>query len=801
MSDRSLWTRIRDAHLVQVLLVYVGASWLVLQIVTTLREALTLPEWIAPVSVILLLIGLVIVLATAWVQAGPRRVARDPARPDVEETLPGAWELDLEELTESVKRGRLPHLTWGRALLGGVVAFSLLFGFAGLYVVIKNRGGVLPTPTEAIAGPAPAIAVLPFRVVGHERELWREGLVDALSYNLEGAGGLRKIDPRTVISAWRDQVGEDVDATETRSALAVAEAVGARYALSGSMVGSDAEVRITAELYDVRSGELEASAQVDGSPDSVLALVDRLSVEILRSGLPFSVDVHDIDLSRAHTRSLAALKAYLEGERKYRRSRPDEARADYLRALEADSTFALALYRLALIELEAGSGLADVYFERAGRLVDRLPERERQLVRAGSELSRGRVSAISTLREFTRRYPDDVEGWYLLGAASFVLGGQVLRPREEFVSALQRAIDLSPYYGLAYVELLHDALNRLDRTRVRELLDGYARIDAKNDYCIGFEIAHELNWGGQASPDRWRAVVDTVGPGPLGCTIASTMTRPQFRGAVADRLRVIAATGSSEAERISATSRLVVLALYEGKYRKAQDLLRQIPMEGSYGLHGLRMRATLNLIEPNPDTDFDWVQLLDSSELSSRFVAGALAARVGQWEGTRVEVGTLEADAAAAEAAGNSVGASELRVVARSLEGYGALQRGDSAAAISAFEQALPLMPGLGPGDLSMSVHEVLRYEMGRMLLERGDAPGAERYLSSNRLWSSPVVTASMYYLGRAYEMLGDVERAREQYGLFVEWWADADPELEPRVEDARARLERLSNGAKQETS
>ena len=53
--------------------------------------------------------------------------------------------------------------------------------------------------------------------------------------------------------------------------------------------------------------------------------------------------------------------------------------------------------------------------------------------------------------------------------------------------------------------------------------------------------------------------------------------------------------------------------------------------------------------------------------------------------------------------------------------------------------------------------------------------------------------------LARAYERLaqlydeqGDLEQAAGYYALFVELWSDADPELQPRVEAARARMEEI---------
>ena len=59
--------------------------------------------------------------------------------------------------------------------------------------------------------------------------------------------------------------------------------------------------------------------------------------------------------------------------------------------------------------------------------------------------------------------------------------------------------------------------------------------------------------------------------------------------------------------------------------------------------------------------------------------------------------------------------------------------------------------------------------------------------------------TYDPFYLARAYERLGqlheergEVEQAMEYHTRFVELWAEADPELQPRVEAARGALARL---------
>ena len=97
-----LWERLRSARVVQVLLVYLGASWAILQITETLQGLLTLPEWVGPVAVVLLLVGLVVVAATAWVQSLPQTTAAEEAG-----EVPTDWEVDAADVVASLKKGRL----------------------------------------------------------------------------------------------------------------------------------------------------------------------------------------------------------------------------------------------------------------------------------------------------------------------------------------------------------------------------------------------------------------------------------------------------------------------------------------------------------------------------------------------------------------------------------------------------------------------------------------------------------------------------------------------------------------------
>jgi tetratricopeptide (TPR) repeat protein len=72
-----------------------------------------------------------------------------------------------------------------------------------------------------------------------------------------------------------------------------------------------------------------------------------------------------------------------------------------------------------------------------------------------------------------------------------------------------------------------------------------------------------------------------------------------------------------------------------------------------------------------------------------------------------------------------------------------------------------------------------------------------ERFLGTRWAWRTADADAegladALLRLAALYEETGDPEAAARNYARFLELWQDADPELQPRVRDARARLQRI---------
>jgi tetratricopeptide (TPR) repeat protein len=770
MSNGSLWERIRKARLVQVLIGYLAASWIVLQLIDTLGGTFELPEWIGPVTLILLVVGFIIVTATAWVQSHPLT-----ERLERRDMVPSSWEVAPGEIKESLSAGKLPHLTWARALLGGVVAFSVMFGLAGLYVVIKDRGESF-APTELVASDdaVPGIAVLPFSVSGSDLDEWREGMVHMLSTNLDGAAGLRAINSRTVLARWDEEIGDDDRADEAVS-LAIARESGGRYALLGSAVAIGSSVRLTADVYDVGTGESLGYSQVEGSPDDVMALVDQLSIQVIEAIVQTGqVELPSLNLASITTSSVEALKAFLEAEALYRESDFTGATEAYERAVAADSTFALAYHRLASTygwSNYQGHPLSVQSAERAAELIDRLPARAALYVRI--DATGGTYEGVELAEDAVRKYPDDAEAWYLLGETYYHETNLSLASWEDADEAFARAVELDPQFAPYRIHRTDLAFSVYDSTLAAERVEAYGRVAQDHNYRQG-QLYLALAYGDSAS--RAEATVELGEMSDLRMRTMASSVREDARLWPMTEIMLDELKGRDQLLPLVA-GRRIDLPMAHGKLGQYLDRLER--EAGVFA--GWQQCSTWSFASwevPVPEDELARIMSPDAMDAPNAFPAYCIALYAIDKGDSRLldgALGSLEAREAAARESENTGQAEFVARLSEAVHGYSLWKQGDLEEARSLLESSLRNGSFYWPTLI------------GDLHVERGDFEEAVRYYRS--VWTEPMTRLK---LARAYEQSGESEKARAAYGYFVSAWAEADPELQPMVEDAKQAIVRL---------
>lgn len=307
MKPVELWEELKRRRVVRVAIAYAVTVFVVLQVADLTFEPLGLPDWSYRFLILVAVAGFPVAVALAW-----------------------AFDVTPEGVRTADAEGPASSKGAGRWVVGAAVLAALAVGFWHF------SGGPDPVGAEGID--AELVAVMPFRVSSNDERvtILREGVIDMLAPIFSGTP--RTVDSGAMISAWREYGGgDDVDLSEGQ-AVELARRLGAGRAVVGSVVGSADAFSVNARLLSVPDGGVIGVASVDGSSARLRETISQLAAQIL--SMEEGVEEGQVDyLSDV---PLEALEAYLEGRRYYRQTRYVASRTAFSRALDVDSTFALA---------------------------------------------------------------------------------------------------------------------------------------------------------------------------------------------------------------------------------------------------------------------------------------------------------------------------------------------------------------------------------------------------------------------------------------------------------------------------
>ncbi len=633
---------------------------------------------------------------------------------------------------------------------------------------------------------AETIAVLPFSATGTGVELMGEGMVDLLSTNLNTVGGIRAVDPRIVLAKWKKSGA--TGGADVKTALGIARAVKAQAALVGSIVATGPRMRVSADLYGPDGTSL-ARAVVDGAADSVLALVDELSRSLVREIWRSKEPVPSLRVSGLTTNSLGAMREYLVGEQFYRRAEWDSAGAAFQRAVDQDSTFALAHYRLAMaLGWKGGYGLprAKEASAAALRFSSRLPPRERRLVSIYQLFSDTRLAAVDSARSYVAAYPDDVEGWYLLGETQYHTRERTGVDPVTIETSFERVIAADSSLTPALIHPLELSLASLDSVRYTRYL-ALLRDGGSPDEYEAFRAAGAVVWQDR-EPDTLAGRLLTGHFGAVMAGFAAVHRQPEAGSAAILRrfgtLTTITGRNSPDAAKVQmAIGRGMVLASL-GRFQdvsRLADSLRAVTRDQS---EAIRLFPFLVGFAP-PTFQADYIRKVDQTPIRSPF-AGYVTAMVRLNQGDLVRGGKLIDSLLAADTAGTPP---PLRRLLRGAHGWHTVLVGDTARGLAEMDEALAASNPLGSflaGPLRLQHAVILASRPATR--ERGI--GLLRHGFETDLGFLPLTN---YALARAYESAGDKAAAAEAYGRFLHQWDTADESARPRVDAAKEALSRLA--------
>jgi serine/threonine protein kinase/tetratricopeptide (TPR) repeat protein len=504
------------------------------------------------------------------------------------------------------------------------------------------------------------------------------------------------------------------------------------------------------------------------------------------------------------TASAVSYRLFEEGLRAFHQQDLHGARRLFRAALKEDSTLALASYYALSTDRALGLPPDAALEARLGRLADRLPERERWLVRGRMAWGAADPALLAIAESLATGYPDDPAGQLLLGQA-LRAGGSLWRALPHLRQAMAMdslglrggTADCAACDALATTISLYASADSLPAAE--QLALEWVRLQPSSGRAW-HTLVQVLE--SQGKSDEALSAVRVLGPlvpgNPYVPVYPALLDIRAGAFQAADRLLREQARAGPPDVQAEALWFLIISLRYQGRLREALAVAREL-RQLRPGMREARMAEAQVLFEmgrgPAAAALFDSLASQPARRELRRGNSEAAGSRA--WHLTHgAHARAASGDTLAFEALADSIqrlGAETLSAVHQRLHhhvrGLLLTARGSPAAAAHEFRRAT-LWP-----DAAGSPYSRTSLELGRVLLSLDRPQDAIAVL--RRALRGPLEAGSFYtthtelheVLGRAFEVAGQTDSARVHYGRVLEAWQDADPDFHDRRKDVRTRF------------
>jgi tetratricopeptide (TPR) repeat protein len=738
----------RRAHPVRVATLFGIASAVTLVVVYALMIALGLPDWVFVGAIALLAVGLPIIMVTGH----------------HERNRAAAVTTGLQVETPT---GVRKHFTWRNAIAGGGLAFVGLAIVSTAYMAGRLLGigpGATLMATGAIGEREPLVlAELDNRTTD---PTLGSTVTELLRVSVSQSPVIRLVDPARLSESLGRMQRDPTTTVDESIALEIAEREGIKAVLSGDVVPLGSGYVVSARLVAADGTVLTAHQASANDAADLMGAIGELSAALReRVGESLRTIRRTVPLDLVTTGSLEALRLYTLAAQAEISGDEDRAVDLLEEAISGDSTFAMAYRKLGIIlsnnfeqRARARQALTKAYEYR-----DRLTgiERGYTIAQYHTDVTGEREDALAAYRTILDRYPDDFRALNNSGVLYSQLN-DFGRGLDYYVRALATDSTWAP--GFTNIAFAQRALGRFD--------DAAETLDAMDVRFPGNPLGTDARGGleyarqdYEAAERWWQTVRDGQSGSPFWQADAGqklawvAATRGRLREAGLNMREALAATE----QRGLAAERLASLVGWaETQLRLTQnDALSRATLAGTP-----RDEALGEL--PLPDRPYELFvryhvfagdvararQLLAEMESSGQPALGRGYER--QYHRAAAWVALAEDD--------HERGVMEMR---RGTEDAGCVTCRLASLAY-AYDAG-------GNADSALAFWEQFAQSAWRIPFnDHVELPSAYRRI------------------GELYEAAGNVEAAVEYYNRFVELWQDADPELQPQVQDVRSRIASL---------
>jgi tetratricopeptide (TPR) repeat protein len=706
----------------------------------------------------------------------------------------------IEEMMDDIGRYRaglaVASRSGAKKLARLLLPTSIVF-LAVAAMIFFNPFKVEIKPDQEAVAADHSLAIMYFKNVVNPEDSKRLGeiVTNLLITDLSESEYLDVVSEQRLYDILKLQGKEGEKVIDRNTATDVASHAGAKWMLLGSILQEEPNLVVTSRLVDVKTGKVAASQRITGGEDEkIFEIVDQLTSEIKKDlALPAAAAREkDVPVAEATTHSTEAYRYYLEGMDYLNKYYGQEAKESFNRALEYDSTFAMAYLRLSSNLISTSAADRQHAISKAVEYSDRASKKELRYINSASALISGDLKgAIAELETLIEEHPDEKGAYKELGEIYRV-----------YISDPDAAI---PYYRKAI------AIDPMDKGSYNSLAYLYQSAGDIDNHIWAIYQYMSLA-PDEANPHDSRGDLYAFG-GKTGKAIKSyekaLELKPDFHGSRAklghmhlfnqdyDKAREAYAKMVVEGDasvRAWGRSLTTLIPMYQGRLDEAITMLEEgIVADRAEGFGGKAHAAKYAMKAEAYAARKDYARAIADLQNGLEITLETNPDETVGWLAALVRMYAAAGDYHQAE---NTL--QELEKVIETTDPWrervyfvaqGVLERekGDAAAACKTLEASGVTGPEF-----------YFEYELARAYLDAGRLQeAAERYEAMIRRYSEdraqrPIPAVKLYYyLGLTYESSGRTGKAIEQYTTFLDLWQNADTTI-PEVQDARSRLAQL---------
>ncbi len=702
-----------------------------------------------------------------------------------------------EHLRTSEMSTRIAPARPKKGLLSVLLPASVVAVIALFLLILKPFQFTVAPEGEAVAEES-SLAIMYFDNLADPEDSERMGqmITSLLITDLSESQYMMKVVSRQRLYDILKLLGkEEAKSLDRTVASEVARRAEVRWILTGQILQAEPSLVLTSDISDAVTGEILATQRVAGEEgENLFSVVDKLTVQIeedlsLPGGVKKEIDKSVADVT---THSPEAYRHYLDGVDNYNKVYFAEAIASFEKALEYDSTFAMAYFWLA--GLKAGPEQRGL-IEKAVKYSDKVSKKEKLYVKIREASIRGdQEQALEGMKKMAEAFPDDKEPLQWLGHYYFEA-----RDFEQAISYYNRALEIDPLFKLVYNMLAYTYHYLGDFEKSIWAINRYISIapDEANPYDTRADL---YAWNGKIDQaiESYRKALEKKPD--FRASLAKLGHMHLFKREYATAESCYKAMSAGEQKDVRSEGRifLAYVPAYKGKLDEAVRVLddglaadRMEQEEGTHkaGKHSLKgfillQKGRLDAAEEEATkAGTIWRTLYPDNRIWGRNNLAHLLAEAGRIEKAEQVARSLRED----------IGEDEVGRICFWWYAQGSIDffKDNLEESIVNLERAYDHL-----GTFNAA------FMLARAYLESGRLDKAvaqmEKMLSrygetraSLGIWS----VKTHYLLGLAYEKSGWNSKAVEQYDEFLEIWKDADPGI-PEIEDAKQRLARLKSEA-----